>query len=560
MLPPGARRFLFPAVLILCGAAFLCGAALVIDQITADERDAMLEDLHSRAQSLAWTIEGAGRFLENRETSLLAPLLTEIGRQPGIAWLALVADSGTILLDSNPELAGELLYTPAELRAMHPDSTLKGRFSPDDPNIYEAWKTYSPERLWPKRHKKTSAQPRILFIAIDAAGFYASLESRKTSLWLLALALLAFGASSAALVHYLRRYYLSRASLRDAKALAQQVISNFPGALIVTDENGRPDLFNEKARQFLPPAPNAASLQAIDWSSLQKEISGSGAILERELALPPNGAPVSLTATAMTDGLGRPSGYLIIMRDLAQIRILERKLAESRRLSALGHMASGLAHEIRNPLSSICGYACYLGKRLAGDPMGKATATLLEEEARRLNNILTDLLQLAKPPALNFRKVAIGQLLKKAATIARPDAEAKQIVLTENYGSGPEVRADPERMLQAILNLVLNAIQAAPENGRVAISSLWLERGQLPESLSHCKGAWRIEVSDTGPGISAAMRDKIFTPYFTTRASGTGLGLPLSRQIAEAHNGCLDLASQPGSGATFAIFLPAEHP
>lgn len=553
---PKTGPLFFPSLLLLFGLAATLPCHLLIEHNLENDRLEMLDDMRMRAQSLAWAIEGVARYMEKkRDGPLLSSMLTEIGRQPGIAWLALVAPDGRIMLDSNPELAGTLLYTPHELGLMQPDETLKGRFSPDDDNIFETWKRFAPERLRPKHHKSALAGT-VLFIALNAGDFYRTLDNRKASQWLLALCFIAACLATSALLYYLRRYYISRRNLQDIKALTQQVISNFPDGLIVVSENGHPSLANNRSMQMFGKPVDDKALASIDWPNMETELAHGASLLERDLVLQPKGLPVTVSATRMQDSRGHFSGYLLIMRDMAEIQQLRRNLVESQRFSALGKLAAGLAHEIRNPLSSICGYAAYLNQRLAGDGMGQATATLLEEEARRLNNILSDLLQFSRPPRLNLRPEPLPPLMHKLITLIRPDAETKNINIHQEENDGPDAIIDPERILQAFLNIALNAIQATPAHGAIDISWHYSAKGSSPREIDG--PVWRIDIRDTGPGMAASLQEQIFTPYFTTRPSGTGLGLPLARQIIEAHAGLIVIASAPGIGSTFSIFLPAE--
>lgn len=232
-------------------------------------------------------------------------------------------------------------------------------------------------------------------------------------------------------------------------------------------------------------------------------------------------------------------------RDLGEIRKLEKKLRQSERLSSLGHLAAGLAHEIRNPLSSIKGYATYLAEKLKTDPLAKGAAELLAEETGRLNRVLSDLLSLAKPPTTELKELDLGATLKRAVDLASPEAKAKNIglelVLPEEI---IVIKGDADRLVQAFLNLLMNAVQATQAGGKIRA----VMRTQ-PRNI-------QIDISDNGPGMSEEISSQIFTPYFTTRSQGTGLGLAIVQQIAEAHGGSISVASRLGHGSVFTMDLP----
>lgn len=566
--PPFRQQLLLLAGLALLG---LCIAALVITRAVEREQEQMLAAVHGRADSLVWALEGSARFLDPgpRGDGMLARLVEEVARQPGVAWIAITDGTGRILADSNPELAGSVLYTPEELRRLAPGSLTQGRFSPDDPTIYETWRLFAPGRLRGVhgRHAETPARGeraagRCIFVALDVTGMEERREEYVLQLWFMAGLVLVAALAMAALALLFQRYRSSRRRLADAEALAAQVMRNYPAGLVVFDTAGEVRLCNARARALLGMEPADAAQAAapaqltgtgLDWPALMAELDGGARLLERELELwRPRGAPlpVQLTAARLSGGGNEPLGYLFALRDLGEIRSLQRRLRQHERLSTLGNLAAGLAHEIRNPLSSIRGYATYLTERLRGDPLGHATGQMLIEETERLDRVLSDLLSLARPRELARAPVSLGSVLSRVAALAAPDAAAKGVRLHLDLpaGEGDMAEVDADRLMQAVLNLVINAIQATDAGGEVEVA---LARGRGQE-----QDCWRIRVRDTGCGMSASTAAQIFTPYFSTKASGTGLGLSIARQIVEQHGGEISAGSLPGRGTTMTILLP----
>lgn len=564
-----ARQF---KALWLTLAAVILGAALAawqfIPRAVAEYRDEMLFSLYLRAESLAWSAEGVARYLGHRHgRDNLSKIFAEIGRQPGVAWLAIVDAQGRILADSNAELAGKNLYSPAEMRALAPAAALHGRFSPDDHNIFETWKIFSPGRLNGQKHGGTNRiRPQdqaAIFVALDAADFHADMRDYARQLWIMGALILLFGLCFCSLIFFIRRWRSSRRHLRDARALSAQVAANFPAPLLVTDVSGSILLSNTPADSlFGPDQKHIQTLPGLDWGTILRAIGPGKPMVGKEIDFTDqNGGiiPVSLSGAAIVDSFHKVSGYLISLTDLTEIKSLQRKLAETRRLSALGHLAAGVAHEIRNPLGSICGYASYLKNRLQTDPMAQSAAALLEEEAQRLNSALCDLLNVVKIPGIKPRQFSVRYLLDKIAALAKPDFEAKNISLQILAPARGEICADYDRLLQAMLNLALNASQAAPDGGHIEIEAVFLNNkaNGIPASMAKNDGVWRISVKDDGPGIPERIMKQLFTPYFTTRANGTGLGLALVKQTIDAHGGVISAANQPQHGAVFTIFLPA---
>lgn len=524
----------------------------------------MLFTLHLRADSLVGALEGAARSVGTHKADL-ASLMAEIGRQPGIAWLALVNPDGRILADSNPGLTGSLLYTPTELMELQPSLNLQGRIGLDDPDIYETWKLFAPSRLRGHGYSMLSGGS-IIFVALNAAGMRDSLSAYRLHLWLLAGLGLGALCTGLALIYFIRNYLTSHRKLKDAEAMAQQVIQSYPTSLIAVDPSGRVIFRNGRAEEMLSGLAASQKLQdwtGLDWGSLYADLIAGKTILEQERELVyPSGrrAPVNLSAAPIRDSAGKRSGYLIVISDLSKVKRLEHKLAESRRLSTLGRLASGLAHEIRNPLSSICGYACYLEGKLPPESLEAATARLLVDESRRLNNVLSDLLHLAREPRLQRRLIPLARILQKVESLATPDAENRQLQLKLVLPTHEEALAsvDPDRLLQALLNLVLNAVQAAPEASEITLALESPSSTDLPLELNPELGYWRIQIHDCGPGMTDQQLNQIFTPYFTTRVNGVGLGLPIARQIVESHGGVIKVDSKLGHGSVFSVYIPQK--
>ncbi|MBD5539500.1 MAG: PAS domain-containing sensor histidine kinase [Desulfovibrio sp.] len=567
------RECLLLAVAALLGIAV---AGIAISRAVERERGQMLAAIHGRADSLVWALEGGARFLDREGLGGLARLVAEVARQPGVAWIAITDAAGRILADSNPELAGAVLYTPEEMRRLAPGRVTRGRFSPDDPNIYETWRLFAPARLrgMAGRHDGAGSDVRCVFVALDVSGMREALAEYALQLWMVAGLVLVAALAVAGLGLLFRRYRSSRRLLADAEALAAQVVRNYPAALVVLDTEGRLRLSNARARAMFglhgagrreeaPPPGGAADAgrplagTGLDWGALMAELEQGTGLVERELDVwRPGGAPlpVQLTAARLLGSGGEVTGYLFALRDMGEIRSLQRQLRQHERLSALGNLAAGLAHEIRNPLSSIRGYATYLTERLKDDPLGHATGQILMEETERLDRVLTDLLTLARPRGLAPAPADLAAVLDRAVKVAAPEAAEKGVRL---YASLPEggvgACVDADRLMQAVLNLVINAVQATEAGGEVEVA---LEREDGPAEAGEAGAGWRIRVRDTGSGMSAATAAQIFTPYFTTKANGTGLGLAIARQIVEQHGGALSASTVPGRGTVMTIRLP----
>ena len=257
---------------------------------------------------------------------------------------------------------------------------------------------------------------------------------------------------------------------------------------------------------------------------------------------------VALVALAFNlAGLGRRYGALSERHARA-----EEALRRRDRLSAMGELASTVAHEIRNPLNAIGMTAQRLRREFldiapADGPERPELVELLEvmsSETQRINRIVQQFLDYARPPRLAPRPTHIGEIVSALAERTRPLAAARGVTLETEVSSAGAALVDASQLQQALDNLVRNAIDASREGGRVALTARCARDG--------CT----IEVRDDGPGIAPEHLPKIFDLYFTTKADGTGIGLAVTQQIVTAHGGTIEVDSRPGGGTTMTVRLP----
>ncbi len=224
------------------------------------------------------------------------------------------------------------------------------------------------------------------------------------------------------------------------------------------------------------------------------------------------------------------------LQDVAegQVRVLEEEVRRKEKLAAIGNLAAGVAHEIRNPLSSIKGYATYFGQRFPEGSEDREAAGVMVREVERLNRVISDLIGLSRPTDVHAKPVDMLPVLEHVLRLVRPDAEKKQIQLFLRRPKRPLplVMLDVDRFGQALLNICLNAMEAMPEGGDIHISTS--VQGALVA----------VEIKDTGQGIEEQHLAHIFDPYFTTKGQGTGLGLATVHKIVQAHGGEIYVTSR----------------
>jgi two-component system sensor histidine kinase HydH len=236
--------------------------------------------------------------------------------------------------------------------------------------------------------------------------------------------------------------------------------------------------------------------------------------------------------------------YRKLREQADQIIEIEGQLRRADRLSALGELSAGMAHEIRNPLGSIKGTAEILRDGVAPDDPKLEFADILIKEVDRLNKVLEDFLRFARPEPVEHGRFSPNKAIEEVLELTRQQALRNRVEVEVVLAEDIEIPGRGEQIQQALLNLVLNALQVMPDGGQLKVSST-VHGNEVG-----------IHVSDSGPGIAMEDRERIFNPFVTTRDSGTGLGLAITQRIIQGHDGHIHLESTSGHGSSFTLCLP----
>lgn len=267
--------------------------------------------------------------------------------------------------------------------------------------------------------------------------------------------------------------------------------------------------------------------------------------------------PLSVTVSPLLLADGDRAGTIVLLRDLTNIRELEEAVRKSDRLSALGTLAAGLAHEIKNPLGGIRGAAQLLEMELAEDDELRECTRVVIKEVQRVNRIVEELLDLSSPRSLNLVGVNLHKILAHIVFLQQQATEGKNIVFQRHLDpSIPAILADEGRVTQLFLNLVKNAVEAVGDFGVIEISSRIVSEYSMTQKGERRSRMVAIEVSDNGPGMPRDVLENLFTPFYTTKERGTGLGLAICQKIVAEHRGMIRVESQEAKGTTFTIMLP----
>lgn len=353
--------------------------------------------------------------------------------------------------------------------------------------------------------------------------------------------------------------------LAAARAHHEDLLSSLQDAVIVVGPAGEVQVWNLAAEELLKVSASSALGRPFDRVLPQAE--ALAALLRRALdagrthadfeapLVRPDGARVTVSAVAsiLAGAGGEPRGAVLALRDVSRLRELEEQLRRSDRLAALGQMAAGVAHEVRNPLVGIRAAA----QLLEGEPafvsgLREYTGVIIRE-VDRLNGIVEELLAFASPKPARLVPCNLNQVLEEALALETAGLAAAGIAVARLYDPPlPLILGDPPRLHQVFLNLLHNAAEAMPGGGALTVRTRFERRsaaiGGRPAAVA--------EVADGGAGIAPEALRHIFNPFFTTKPRGTGLGLALSLRIVEDHGGAIEVASEADRGATFAVTLP----
>jgi signal transduction histidine kinase len=225
----------------------------------------------------------------------------------------------------------------------------------------------------------------------------------------------------------------------------------------------------------------------------------------------------------------------------------QKKLYQADKLATVGALAAGLAHEIKNPIAAIKGFSQVIGKAVEENDAEaiKDFKDVVPRQLDRINEIVEKLLTLSRPPKLEKKKIDINVLLNEIVRLVEKQALKQRVEIVKSFEDLPQTLADPEQLTQAFLNLILNAIQSMPDGGQIEIRTKFMGTDRIV-----------VEIIDNGMGIPKEKRSKIFDPFYTTKAGGSGLGLSVTQKIIIDHHGKIEVDSEVGKGTAFTVVLP----
>jgi len=555
--------------------------------------------LLERGTSLIRTFEAGtrtGMLTMQWGAKRIQDMITETSFQPEVIYMMITTKDGMILAHSDASKIGTVFKAMPEVLKIDSDVSMvfhRVRQPKDTAQVFEVFKRFIPVRSGPMR-----GQMRMHSMPMHGGGrwmdgsgwseppdskngmrdwsrsylrnqggnkpelaehyIFAGLSQERAELArgrllkktiLRAVFFFLLGCAGIFALFVFQAYRSTKASLTSVKAFSDTVIQNMPSGLVTISQDHKITSSNRAAKEILG---GNLTRPFPEMIPLIKQMERTQMILNKELNIEiDSGRMVRLdvTSSPIKESENQVMGFLFLFRDLTQIDELKKQVETNKRLAAIGKLAAGVAHEIRNPLSSIKGFATYFGKRYEKNASDKETAQIMVKEVERINRSITQLLEFAKPLAVEKKQVDIDKLISHSIKLVDHDLLQKKIETKIHIDTKiAGIYTDKDRINQVLLNLYINAIEALGIGGCLEVN---VEDAKEP-------GFIKIMVKDNGIGIDDESFDLIFDPYFTTRSTGTGLGLSIVHRIIENLGGQICVKSKKGIGTCFIINLPVS--
>jgi len=489
---------------------------------------------------------GLGRY---DDAFYLQKLLMETAQQPDIDYLVVTDGRGQILADSDPSMLGRPYGLDLDVQKIAGSREIRWRqtANPEGAGTFEVYRGFSPRR------SDAGQDKLIVFIGFNMDKIEKASREDTFGTVVAALILVLIGSLAIVSLFLVQAYRLAQSSLSRITVFSEALVKNMPIALLAVDQTGRIVACNEQAQALIDGScheatgRDASAMVRAPFFQVLERIDAQTGLIEEDVAIPTAGDPEQIwevVAAAFSDEDAH-KGKILLARNVTAVRLLEREVARSSYLNAIGSLAAGVAHEIRNPLSSIKGFAVYFKQRLAGNKDDEDTADIMIAETERLNRVISQLIEFARPLTLKRERTNMTDLVRH--TVRLVDDEARKNAVEINVKADEDLapaEVDPDKIKQVLLNIFLNALAAMPAGGRLSIE------------LAAQSDFMEVTVSDTGEGIREENLPRIYDPYFTSKPAGTGLGLAVAQKIMDAHAGVVQIESKAGFGAKVVLQLP----
>lgn len=482
-------------------------------------------------------------MLEFRKSIGLGKLIQEIGENEGVAYIAL-QDTASIIIATSIVDSLSTAQSDDELMETLTTGRLSTRFT-----IFQNKRIFEIIHLFNERNQE------LLRIGLNTSHIKQAEQSALMRAVLSSLLLFIIGGVFAGWLVSVQNVKSLQNAYQRIETYTSRMLENMTDAVVAVDKNGDITLVNDSAERLfgissVEVVGKSCSLEIVAICTYLKTglKTKKNRVYEQErLILTEHTITAYINVNVILDSIGTVDTAFAVIRDMTEIKRLEENLKRVDQITAMGHLASGVAHEIRNPLNAI-GMIAQRFKSEFEPTTEKAEyeqlSSTMVEETRRINYIIQQFLQFSRPTELTKAPVNIQSLLQDSAILLQSQAAAKDMRVKADYQDTPNIMADADKLKQVFLNLGQNAIDACSVGDQIELSC---------ETQA---GYIYIKIKDTGKGMTKAEQQKIFNLYFTTKENGTGIGLSVVQQIISQHDGTIEIESEINEGTTFIIALP----
>lgn len=545
---PFRERNIILALITILFLALLLGS-LTYKEVQR-ERYYLWELARSVGLNIAFSIQALGpRFILNENA--LKEILVLLKKE-GVSYIDICNDKGVILISTEEERWQNIIKIPkaGKINFINTKDKKDNRIlQVIKPFNFDVWK------IFPIRNS-------YLVVGVNLEGYYNRLSQTRRRIifnYSIIMALVLLGIY---VIFKLQETYIVKKTLNEMKVYTSKLLETMDNAVISVDNKGNIKTFNRKSEEIFgkkkeevlnKDCQEVLNLN-INGKCLLKECLLEKKNITQEIILEEEGLKkkiLDLNTSFLTDESGEITGVVVVIRDVTEIKDLNEEVARHKRLVALGKLSAGIAHEIRNPLSSIRGLAQFVFNSFSKTDERKEDLNTIIQEVDRLNKLVIQVLDFAKFKKPNLTFFSLNDLIRKIAELFKLEIKDKQIKF--NLELSPDIsqiQADEDQIRQILMNVIINAIQAIPKKGEIKIKT--------EKALLRGASAIKFIIEDSGIGIPEKDFNQIFDPFFSTKEKGSGLGLSIVYKLVEAHQGEIKVESKEGEGTKFVIFLPQK--
>ncbi|MGB2783888.1 MAG: ATP-binding protein, partial [Atribacterota bacterium] len=521
------------------------------------ERYYLWELARSEGLNIAFSIQTLGpRFILNENA--LKDILVLLKKE-GVSYIDICNDKGGIIISTEEERWQNIIKipTPGKINFVNTEDKKGNRilqvikpFNLDIDKQLDIWK------ILPIRNS-------YLVVGINLEGYYSRLNQTRRRIILNYGVIMALVLLGIYVIFKLQETYIVKKTLNEMKDYTAKLLETMDNAVVSVDNNGIIKTFNRKSEEIFgkkkedilnKECQEVLNLKINGECIFKKCLLGNKNI-DQEVVLEEEGLKkmiLDVSTSFLADEFGETTGLVAVIRDVTEIKDLNEEIARNKRLAALGKLSAGIAHEIRNPLSSIRGLAQFVSNSFSKDDERREDLNTIIKEVDRLNNLVVQVLDYAKVKKLNLTSFSLNNLINDIVELFRQEITNKQIKFDVELSPDISlIQADKDQIRQILMNIIINAIQAIPEKGEIKIKT--------EKDLTRGKSAIKLVIEDNGIGIADKDLNQIFDPFFSTKGQGSGLGLSIVYKLVEGYQGEIKVESKEAKGTKFIIFLPQKR-